>query len=217
MAKQPKTLGAAMVAAEMADADPDTFDQMVQAMPTLPTPAPEPVPAPAPMGLSSDAASLVAALVAALQQSNVTQAESIKAAVTLARAPIPENAAGNGMSVYAHPLGDNAQPRTPLACSMFLGVYNQEGVATAAYEYEAARLTEEERVLLNQITPGVRPRIQRSDGMRAMWRVVDQLDSNGQPIRRIIAVPETWLSKEQFHQMPQLTDGLKQLIAAQAA
>lgn len=211
-----KQLRKNLLAGELSD-DPDAIDVQEPEPPAYV----QEQSAPTPMGVSADVAALLGALVGALNQNSATQAAAIKdaleSATAMARDPIPENRVAPGFSVYAHRLGDKARPRTVLRCPMYLGVYNDEGKVAPAFEYSPETLTEDERVMLNQLQPGARSGIQRHDGARALWRVAEQADANGQPIRLVIAVPEPWLGKDQFHQMPRLTDALQQLIAAQAA
>jgi len=214
-----KRLRSTLLTAELSD-DPESVD--VQE-PEPPAYVPEPTPAASatPMGLGADGAGLIAGLIAALKDNASAQTDAMKDALaqaaTMAREQIPENKVSPGFSVYSHPLGDKAKPRTQLRCPMFLGVYNEDGKVMPAFEYEPQTLTEKERVLLNELRPGARPGIERNDGQTALWRVAEQADANGQAIRMVIAVPEPWLGKDQFHTMPRLTDALQQLIAAQEA
>jgi hypothetical protein len=201
----------AMLDEELGDGD----GEVVMDTPRVEPPAPEvqpPAPVPA---MPMDVQPLMQAFLTAMTQANVSTAEAIKEALgnatTLARTPIPENPIDPGKSVYSHPDGDLVTPRTPLRCDMFLGLYDDEGVAKPAFEIFEDSCTEAERVELNKLQPGVYAGIERNDGVRGLWRVVQKQDDNGQPTRLIIAVPQQWLSQEQFMQMPGQLQFLRQL------
>lgn len=215
-----KSIRVAMLADELSDgADPTDIPIVT---PVTPTPAP-PVAA-APPVASMDTAALIQLLASTLNQSGVTQAQAIKDALadatTMAREPIPENKVAPGVSVYSHPEGDLAHPRTPLRCPMFLGVYDEDGKATPAFEIFQDTSTEAERQLLNRLEPG-EIRVERNDGVSAICRVVEKRDDLGQPLRLVIAVPQTWLHKDQQQAMPALVrrhgDGLLQQLTSGAA
>lgn len=184
------------------------------------TPAPLPVAEPAPLVppavAAMETAALIQMLAAALNQNGLAQATAIKdalaSATTMARTPIPENQVDPGISVYSAPGGDQAQPRTELRCPMFLGVYDEDGKVIPAFEIFEDTCTEKERVLLNQVKPGTY-RVTRNDEEEADWMVAEKIDGLGQPIRLVIAVPFTWLHKDQFQQMPSQTRFLQQLTA----
>lgn len=134
----------------------------------------------------------------------------------MARAPIPENQVDPGVSVYAHPLGDQKHPRTVLRCPMFLGVYDEDGKILPAFEYLEGTLTENERVGLNALQSGTF-RVERNDGEVGIVRVQERTDDLGEPIRLVIAVPFLWLQKEFFQQVPSLISLLKQMSAEAVA
>jgi hypothetical protein len=161
--------------------------------------------------------SLIAALVSGITQGSAGTADAIKAALSdaavLAREPIPENKVATGVSVYSHPLGDKVHPRTKLRCPMYLGVYDEKGQTIPAFEIHEDTSTERERVLLNSLRHGS-VRVERNDGMQALCQVSEQRDDLGQPIRVVVAVPQTWLAKDQQAQMPGLVTLLTQLSAA---
>jgi hypothetical protein len=203
-----------MVSEEMGDGDGEVETVPLPAPTPPPTPPPQPEPAPA---LAAAASPELAALVQALV-SGITQANS--ANITAARNPIHEtylNGGYPGKSVYAHPDGDGVQARTKLRCPMYLGVVDDEGHTTPAFEIFEDVTTEDERRSLNALTPGTYPGIRRNDGIRAMWRVVERRDDNGQPTRLVIAVPQTWLNQDQQAQMPSQPDFLAQLLAQHTA
>ncbi len=210
-----KRLRTAMLAGELAD-DPESVDMDTPEAPAYVKEPAAPAVIPAP-SMEASIAALIAALTAnsAMQAGAITDA--LGHATKMAREQIPENKVSPGISVYSHPEGDLKRARTVLRCPMFLGVYNESGTVSPAFEYAPETLTEIERVGLNALVPGIRKDILRNDGQRALWRVAEQNDSNGNPMRMVIAVPEPWLGKDQFAQMPRLTDALHQLIAAQAA
>jgi len=181
-------------------------------------PISEPPPTqPPPPPISSDMQALVSALVTGITQAQASSADAIKDALgnaaSMAREPIPENKIDPGKSVYSHPDGDAKTPRTKLRCPMFLGIYDEHGAAKPAFEIYEDTCTEVERIELNKLRHGVYPGIERNDGVKATWRVVQQMDDNQQPTRLIIAVPQLWLSQEQFMLMPGQLNFLRQLNA----
>lgn len=186
------------------------------------TPAP-PVTAPAPAA-PFDMQAFAQMLAGAIAAGGTANAETIKAALadatTMARQPIPENQIDPGISVYSHPDGDLKTPRTALRCPMFLGVYDEEGKTQPAFEIPEATSTEQERCLLNALTPG-EIRVERNDGVSGICRVVEKRDDLGQATRLVIAVPQTWLHKDQQAAMPALVrthgDGLLQQLTQGAA
>lgn len=205
-------------AAMLSDALADDGTEPVDIAPTPVPPSYAPVaPAVVAPAVPADMSALIQMLAAALNQNGAQTAEAIKTALAdaavMAREPIPENKVAPGVSVYSKPAGDLKDPRTKLRCPMFLGVYDEEGRATAAFEIDEDTSTEPERVLLNTLTPGV-VTVERNDGMTGACRVVQHTDDLGQPIRLVIAVPQTWLAKDQQHQMPALPKFLMQLTAA---
>lgn len=175
-----------------------------------------------PVEPQTDMQALVAALVAGLTQANAGTAQAIKEALSdasvMAREPIPENKQATGISVYSHPEGDLKHPRTKLRCPMFLGVIDPETMKVVpAFEIFEDTSTEFERVSLNQLRTGSYF-IERNDDIVAKCRVFEQQDDLGQPIRLTIGVPQTWLAKDQFAQMPSMKSLLTQLLApAEAA
>lgn len=194
--------------------------------PNEPTPDPEPgepkppvsdppPSQPPPQPISSDMQALVSALVTGITQAQASSADAIKDALgnaaAMARQPIPENDTIAGHSVYSHPNGEAFN--TKLRCPMYLGIYDEHGNAKPAFEIYENTCTEVERVELNKLRHGVYPGIERNDGVKATWRVVQQMDSNQQPTRLIIAVPQLWLSQEQFMLMPGQLNFLRQLNA----
>lgn len=173
--------------------------------------------APAP-AVSADTTALIQALVAALGQNNAAAADAIKAATSTGRNPIPEtylNGGYPGKSVYSHPDGDDKHPRTPLRCPMFMGVLTDKGETIPAFEIFQDVCTEWERVTYNALVPG-EYLIARNDEKTAKWRVVEQKDDLGVPIRLVVAVPAIWLSKEQQAAMPTQKNFLRQLTEAAA-
>lgn len=192
----------ALVQDQMSDDDVEPIDLPAQAWPSPPPTANVPVAAALP---NTDAAALIQMLVQALQQSGADTAQAIRdglaSATSMAREPIPENKVAPGFSVYAHPDGDQTTERTKLRCPMFLGIYDETGKATPAFEIFHDTCTEKERVALNQVRAGAFM-VERNDGRSALWRVVEQMDDLGQPVRVVIAVPATWLSKDEQAQMP---------------
>lgn len=226
--KRTASLSKSLLAGELSD-NPDEFDApdtVPDAEPTsappepVATPVPESVPElapPAPPATPENA--LIMQLVAALAANSRESAQAIKDALgqatTMAREQIPENKVSPGFSVYAHEDGDQKHPRTVLRCPMFLGVYDEDGKVSPAFEYFPETLTEEERLGLNALKPGARPNMRRHDGAKALIRVAETMDSNGGTTRLVVAVPESWLGQDQFHQMPTLVDMLQQLLRAQ--
>lgn len=184
------------------------------------SPAPKAVtPAPAP----TDMAALVQMLAQALQSSGQQNADTIRDAMTsasaAARNPMHETYLSGGYpgkSVYAHPDGDLAHPRTALRCPMFMGVYNEKGESVPAFEIFGDACTEAERVAYNALVPGVYD-VERNDGVTAKWRVVQETDDLGQPIRMVVAAPMTWLKRDAQAQMPTQKSFLRQLTAAAVA
>lgn len=203
----------------------DALDEGAEPVDIAPTPAPpayvpEAVPAAMPAAMP-DVATLIQMLAAAMNQNGALQAEAIKTALAdaavMAREPIPENKVSPGISVYSHPLGDAKHPRTQLVCPMFLGHYDENGAVTPVFEYHAQTLEEIERLKLNSLTVGTYP-LERNDGVRGLCRVVEHKDDLGQPIRRVLAVPQAWLGQDQFSQVPSLKQKLTQILpAAEAA
>lgn len=173
--------------------------------------------------VAPDMAGLIQMLAAAIQQGNTGTADAIRdglaANAAMARNPIAETYLNGGYpakSVYSHPDGDLAHPRTILRCPMFLGIYNEHGQVAPVFEMFEDVCTERERVLLNTLQAGVFP-VERNDGVTANWQVVEQRDAQGGLIRLVIAVPQVWLSKDQQAQMPGQFKFLQQLTAVQAA
>lgn len=176
-----------------------------------------PVAAPA---QTNDVATLVALLADALKANGAANTDAIKQAMTesaaAARNPMAETYLSGGYpakSVFSHPDGDLAHPRSVLRCPMFLGVYDSDGKTTPAFEVFGDVCTEQERTLFNQLTPG-EFWVERNDGKRAKWRVVEQQDDFGQPVRLIVAVPQTWLKSDEQGQMPTQKYFLRQLVDA---
>lgn len=211
----------ALIQDQMADEGAEPID-LPPSSPATEWPKPPSAAPPAPTLGGSEAATLIQMLVTALQQSGADTAQAIRdglaSATSMAREPIPENKVAPGYSVYAHPNGDQTTPRTKLRCPMFLGIYNEDGKAVPAFEIFPDTCTENERVALNAVQPGAF-HVERNDGKTALWRVVQQTDDLGQPIRLVIAVPATWLSKDEQAQMPAQfnkagTGFLQQLTAA---
>lgn len=217
-----KGLDANQVKAMLADeVDPQDEPRDIAPTPAPPAYQPEPAPvvaAPAPPAAATiDVASLVQMLAAAMQQSGQSTAQAIRDgladATAMARAPIPENEVPLDRGVYGNPHG----PRTKLRCPMYLGVYNEHGKSTPAFEIFQDVCTEQERVLLNQLQRGDYT-VMRNDEREAICKVVEEKDSLGQTTRLVIAVPNTWLSKEEQAQMPSQLRLLRQLTApAEAA
>ena len=167
-----------------------------------------------------DMAALVQMLAAALNQSGATQAQAIKDALSnaasMARTPIPENQVAPGVSVYSHPEGDAKRARTELDCPTFLGVYDENKKAAGAFEYHPDTLKEIERVKLNAVPEG-HYWVERADEARGVCLVIVQRDDLGQPIRKLFAVPQGWLAKDSFAQMPNLKSFLAQLLERETA
>jgi len=128
------------------------------------------------------------------------------------RDPIPEVAVSPDTGIY----GNNDQPRTQLPCPYYMGIYDDEGRVTEAFEIFADTCKESERVELLKLAarPGVYPRIERADGASASWRIVVRRDENNLPVKVIIAVPSPWLGRDQFQQMPTQPNFLRQLVEA---
>jgi hypothetical protein len=198
----------AMLDEETGDGDGEV--EIVEPPDPTPTPSrsdPPPQPAevpPPPTPPPPDVNQLIQALVTGIQG-------GLSNAASMARTPIPEVEVDSGHSVYSHPDGDLKTPRTKLRCKMFLGIYDEHGIAKPAFEIFEDTCTEVERVELKKLVPGVYPGIERNDGVKALWRVVQSNDDNGQPTRLVIAVPQMWLSQEQFQQMPGQLNFLRQL------
>lgn len=216
---------AAMLAEELGDGDGEVAEpdlggyipdpHILETPPPAPPPPPTPPPAPPPTVAGLDMAAFAALLAGAIGQSGVATAQAIKEGLTdataMAREPIPENKISPGHSVYAHPDGDQKHPRTLLRCPMFLGIYDDKGEALGAFELEPGTLTEWEREKLNGLRPGVYQGIERNNGDRGLWRVVEKHNDNGEPQSLIVAVPPTWLSRDEFQYMPTLRNALTQL------
>jgi hypothetical protein len=200
----------ALMADASDDAEPIDLPEPVKATPVVPVAAAAP----------TDMAALIQMLASAMNQNGQTQATAIKEALAdataMARTPIPENQVAPGVSVYGHPDGDVRHPRTKLKCPMFLSVYDENRKAVGAFEYHPDTLTEWERVHLNKLEPGSFW-VERNDGTRAIALVVEQKDDLGQPIRMLLAVPQGWLAKDQFAQMPSLKSFLTQLLEREPA
>jgi len=206
-----KSQRSAMLSEEIGDGDGEVVEVDEPSRPTTP-PSPPPIvppelehkepPPPAP---PTDVNALIQALVQGIQG-------GLSNAAAMARDPIPENKTIVGISVYSHPLGE--AHNTKLRCPMFLGVYDEEGKVKTALEIFEDTCTENERVELNKVQPGVYPGIERNDGTTAVWRVVQHTDDNGQVKRLVIAVPQMWLSQAEYQQMPGQPNFLRQLNAA---
>ena len=200
----------------------DALDEGAEPVDIAPTPAPPayvPEPAP-PVAPTVSESALMQMLVTALTQSGAIQADAIKTALSdaavMAREPIPENKVSPGISVYSHPLGDQKRPRTKLLCPMFIGAYDEHGAVTPVFEYHEQTLTEIERTGLNQLAVGAYP-LERNDGITAVCRVVEYADDLGRPTKRVLAMPQGWLAKDQFAQVPGLPQTLTQLLSAAVA
>lgn len=213
-----KTVRAAMIADELAEDGVEPVD-------IAPTPAPPSYVSETPVAaapVAPDMAALIQMLAGAIAQSGTMNAEAFKDAMgsqsAMARNPIAETYLSGGYpgkSVFSHPDGDDKHPRTELRCPMFLGIYDQKGETTPAFEIDGRACKETERVLLNALAPGAYM-VERNDGKSAKWRVVQQTDDLGEAIRLVIAIPPTWLSKAEQAQMPSQTQFLKQLSGTAA-
>jgi hypothetical protein len=216
-----KATRAAMLADQLADEGAEPVD-------IAPTPVPvsyaseTPVVRPAAAPVAPDMAALVQMMAEAIAKSGSMNAEAFKDAMgsqsAMARNPIAETYLSGGYpgkSVFSHPDGDDKHPRTELRCPMFLGIYDQKGETTPAFEIDGRACKETERVLLNALVPGAYM-VERNDGKSAKWRVVQQTDDLGEAIRLVIAIPPTWLSKAEQAQMPSQTQFLKQLSGTAA-
>lgn len=212
MAGLTKEQRAAMLADEVDGGDPIDLPEtpilqaVLEAQPT-PPPAPVAVAAAAP---AMDPMQLIKMLTDALTASN-------RETALTARNPIPESYLNGGFpakSVFSHPDGDLAHPPTKLRCPMFLGVYSNRGEARPAFPIFEDSCRESERVMLNQLREGSFP-VERNDGRVGNWRVIQESDELGEPIRLIIAIPSQWLSKEEQAQMPGQPNFLKQLTQGQ--
>jgi hypothetical protein len=218
-----KATRAAMLADQLADDGAEPVD--IAPTPVPVSYAPETPAPPAPVvaaPVAPDMAALVQMLAGAIAQSGTMNAEAFKDAMgsqsAMARNPIAETYLSGGYpgkSVFSHPDGDDKHPRTELRCPMFLGIYDQKGETTPAFEIDGRACKETERVLLNQLVPGAYM-VERNDGKSAKWLVVQQTDDLGEAIRLVIAIPPTWLSKAEQAQMPSQTQFLKQLSGTAA-
>jgi hypothetical protein len=215
-----KDVTRAMIADELDEEGSEPRD--IAPTPVTPTyESPPPVHAAPPAAAAPfDMQAFAQILAGALAHGQAATAETIKGALaqatTMARAPIPENQVAPGISVYSHPDGDAAHPRTELRCPMYLGVYDEAGTAKAAFEYHADTLMELERVGLNRVAPGTY-RVERNDNVIGVMQAVQHTDSLGQPTRMILAFPESWLATDQFHQLPSLKNVLSQVLEREPA
>jgi hypothetical protein len=185
--------------------------------PHLPPLSPTVLDAPGPPASAAafDMQAFAALLAGAMGQSGQATAQAIREglsdATAMARDPIPENKISPGHSVYSHADGDQKRPRTLLRCPMFLGIYDDKGEALGAFELENQTLTEWERDRLNALRPGVYAGIERNNGDLGLWRVVEKHNDNGEAQQLIVAVPPTWLSRDEFQYMPTLKNALRQM------
>lgn len=196
----------ALVADQTADEGSEPID--------LPTRSSAPVGVTAP---TPDVTALIKMLADALSMSGTQTAETIREAMResaeTARNPIHEtylSGGYHGHSVYSHPDGDLAHPRTTLRCPMFMGVLEPTGKTIAAFEIFGDVCTEAERVSYNALVPG-RYLVERNDGAKAMWQVVEEKDDLGATQRLIVGVPLAWLKKDAQAQMPSQKSFLAQL------
>ena len=194
----------------MADAHEGAEEVEVEQKPKTPAPAPVVESVPPPVAApSADMSAMFRMFIDSMVEANRQSAKE-------ARHPIPESYLDGGfpeISVFSHPDGDLKHPPTQLKCPMFMGVYDEEGKCHPVFPIIERNCKETDRVMLNQLTPGIY-RVERNDGRVSNWRVVIHKDDLDQPIRLVIATPQTWLSKEEQAQMPGQPSFLKQLTTA---
>jgi len=186
----------------------------------LPPAAPVAPVVPVVPAVGADMTALIQALAAAIGQNNAATTEAFREALAAnaktARTAMPETYLNGGYpehSVYSHPDGDLAHPRTAFRCPMFMGVFTEKGETIPAFEIFQDTCTEAERVAYNALVPG-KYLVERNDGKTAHWRVIEQLDDLGVPLRLVVAVPLTWLKKDEQAQMPTQKSFLRQLTEA---
>jgi hypothetical protein len=203
--------------AQLKDQLADDGAEPIDLPPAPPVVSVAPVAAVAP-AVSTDTQALIAALVAALGQNNQATADAIAAAGVAGRNPIPETyllGGYPGKSVYSHPDGDDKHPRTVFRCPMYMGIRTEKGEIIPAFDIFADTCTEWERVTYNALVPG-EYWVERNDGVKALWRVVEQKDDLGVPIRLVVAVPQMWLKTDAQASMPSQKSFLRQLTEAAA-
>lgn len=169
---------------------------------------------------SVDVQAIVTAVVAAMAQSGVSQADAIagalKEAVSVARQPIPEGTdASNPRKSVFNPEGEAVAPRPGLVCPTFMGIYDDDGKIAPAFEMIEDNCTKREQELLNQVTQG-EYRVERNDGVIGLVKVQVRTDLNGKPTRKILALPHGWLGRDQFAQVPTQVRLCEQVIAGAA-
>lgn len=142
---------------------------------------------------------LIGALGAIVQGQGLATAEAVKAA----RTKRPESYLGD----FPHPNISHFTPDgrmlPPLTCETFLGYWEQDELTgqlqiIPGYPYiaeETGGCTLEEREVLNRIQAGIYT-AHRRDGVKGQVRVQVRHDTDGQPYRKTIAVPKTWLTKQ---------------------
>jgi hypothetical protein len=187
----------------------------------LPTPSPKASPVePPPVAVQPATAAVPAVDALALVKMFAdAMTQSSRESAMAARNPIPEsylNGGYPGKSVFSHPDGDLLHPPTKLRCPMSLSLYTDKGETIPALPIFEDACTEAERIMLNALRPGIY-QVERNDGRVANWRVIQQDDDLGAPIRLNIAVPAIWLSTEHQAQMPGQPSFLRQLLVDQPA
>lgn len=160
---------------------------------------------------------LAQAFAQALGASQAQHATDMEALIKNARSRRPESFRGDfpfpNISAF-NPDGD-AKPCPPLKCEMWEGIWvSTENRARKGYPLEQGDLgplTKREVRLLNQLTPGVFT-IENRDGGTGTLRIVGEHDPSGALTLLILAYPETWLSKEEKHVKPSVTETCKQIF-----
>lgn len=157
-------------------------------------------------------AQIAAAVAVAMQQQGAQSADVIAQALRDNRKPIPENtdAEYHGRSHY-HPEGKDT-PRPELARETWRGSWNhEERKANPREKFDPSQLRDDEIETINALTPGDYE-IERLDGVKTMFHVVDQDDAQGKPFRRILAFPAQMYQKEHKNAVPDLKSIRRQLL-----
>lgn len=156
------------------------------------------------------------AMAAALAASQGNQAEAMKEIAKVARSRRSESYNGDfefpNLSAF-NPEGD-ADPRPPLACRMWIGIWNDKTrEAQTGYEMEWDQLSKREILLLNRLVEaeGAYP-VERTDGVRGTLRVVVDRDPGGAPTRLILTYPHGWLDQDTKNAVPSIVAAARQVL-----
>lgn len=195
----------------------DGVETEVDNVDAVDTPKATETPVAAPAGVDPQMITqIVAATVAALQQSGVSTADAVAQAIRDNRKPIPENtdAEYHGISHW-HPEG-NAAPRPQLVRETWRGSWHHEDrKAHPREKFDPSQLRDDEIETINALVPG-EYEVERRDGNPTRLYVIDQEDAHGQPFRRILAFPSMMFQKEHKNQVPDLKSIRRQVLSGVA-